>query len=138
MIVMLIIQTVWDCRWMRIPIAVTAIGGGIGLVCSVMSHRMWIELLLALVPGVICLLLGYLTREAIGYGDGFLLCAMGCYVSLEQMVEILVIASLCGGLCALFLLVSKRKRGKDNLPFVPFLLIGAVVQSLIQGGIRYV
>ena len=134
MISMLAIQSVWDWRYRQIPIAVTLAGGVIGLLLSLMRERSLMDLCMGLVPGLVCLGLGWITREAIGYGDGFLLCAMGMYKSLEDIVGIIVLASSLAGILGMVLIIFCKKKGKDQIPFVPFLLVGAVVYMMLQQG----
>lgn len=134
MISMLVIQSYWDIRYKEIPIIVTIIGGIVGVICSIVQQRVPIELLCATIPGLVSLVLGKVTRQAIGYGDGFLLCAMGMYVSCEVLLSILMNACILAGVVALALLVFRRKRGKDQLPFVPFLLAASVFHYVIEKG----
>lgn len=121
--VALSIHSYWDLRYRRIPIVVTVIAGGIGLLCRMIAGAELTEILWGLLPGVICLGIGRITREAIGYGDGFLLCAMGMILPVDQVLSVGLIAVCLAGLCGLFLLVIGRKGRKDTLPFVPFLLV---------------
>lgn len=134
MISMLAIQSVWDWRYRQIPIAVTLAGGVMGLLLSLMRERGLMDLCMGLVPGLVCLGLGWITREAIGYGDGFLLCAMGMYKSLEDIVGIIVLASSLAGVFGMALIIFFKKKGKDQIPFVPFLLVGSVVYMMLQQG----
>ena len=134
MISMLAIQSVWDWRYRQIPIAVTLAGGVMGLLLSMMRERSLMDLCMGMVPGLVCLGLGWITREAIGYGDGFLLCAMGLYKSLEDIVGIIVLASSLAGILGMVLIILCKKKGKDQIPFVPFLLVGAVVYMMLQQG----
>ncbi|MBE5888941.1 MAG: prepilin peptidase [Lachnospiraceae bacterium] len=134
MISMLAIQSVWDWRYRQIPIAITLAGGVMGLLLSMMRERSLMDLCMGLVPGLVCLGLGWITREAIGYGDGFLLCAMGMYKSLEDIVGIIVLASSLAGILGMVLIILCKKKGKDQIPFVPFLLVGSVVYMMLQQG----
>lgn len=134
MISMLAIQSVWDWRYRQIPIAITLAGGVMGLLLSMMRERSLMDLCMGLVPGLVCLGLGWITREAIGYGDGFLLCAMGMYKSLEDIVGIIVLASSMAGVFGMALIIFCKKKGKDQIPFVPFLLVGSVVYMMLQQG----
>ena len=137
MIGMLIIQSIWDWRFRRIPLVVTLIGAGMGCMWSVMQQREWHSLLLGLIPGVVCLIIGKITREAIGYGDGFLLCAMGCYLPIARVMEILLSATFLAGIVGLYLMAVRKKHRREEMPFVPFLLLGALLCWLGQGGMFY-
>jgi leader peptidase (prepilin peptidase)/N-methyltransferase len=134
MISMLTIQSVWDWRYRQIPIAITLAGGVMGLMLSLIRERNMMDLCMGLLPGVVCLGLGWITREAIGYGDGFLLCAMGMYRDLEELVGIIAIASSLAGVWGMVLIIFCKKKGKDQIPFVPFLLVASVICMMIQKG----
>ena len=137
MISMLVIQSIWDCRYGRIPIAVTLMGGLAGLGLSILHQRSWVEIVTGVIPGLVCLLAGWATREAIGYGDGYLLCAMGMYLSWGDILGVFMIASFLAGVLGVILLILKKKRGTDSLPFVPFLLMGAIIYYMLgDGGVR--
>jgi leader peptidase (prepilin peptidase)/N-methyltransferase len=79
---------------------------------------------MALIPGIICLFLGFCTRQAVGYGDGILLCALAMLYRLEDLLCILMIAILSAGITGLFFLIVLKKRGTYEIPFVPFLFVG--------------
>lgn len=70
--------------------------------------------------GILLLLFSYVTREQIGYGDGFLVLALGMWMNMEQLCNMLFIAVIVSFLAA----VCFRKR---ELPFVPFLTIGYLI-----------
>lgn len=74
-------------------------------------------------PGILLLLMGYCTKEQIGYGDGFLILALGTWASIEVICCMLYIAVI------LSFIVSICFRKKE-IPFVPFLTIGYIVGAL--------
>ena len=117
----LAVQSYWDIKDKEIPVLVNLLGGIGGIVLSLLQRRSLKEVLLALVPSLVCLLISFLTREAIGYGDGLLLSVVGMFVSYEVVLEIVFLAISFAGILALFLLVVCHKRGKEKLAFVPFL-----------------
>lgn len=120
----LLIQSIWDIRTKEIPLWISMCFGGCSFFYSICCHRNWMELALALIPGVICFVLGYCTKEAIGYGDAIILCALGMLYSLEEMLIICVIAVILAGVIGLIMLVVFHKNGKYEIPFVPFMFLG--------------
>ena len=82
---------------------------------------------MAFIPGAVCLVMGYCTRQAIGYGDAILLCSLGMLYSLQEILFICMTAVTLAGIVGLVLLVVFRKSGKYEIPFVPFLLAGWMV-----------
>lgn len=74
--------------------------------------------------GIFLLALGYGTKEKIGYGDGYLILALGMWLSYTALMKTfflgICMASLYG-IC-----VQKRE-----LPFVPFLTLAYMIEEWI-------
>jgi len=68
----------------------------------------------ALTPGLFLLIVGHLTKEQIGYGDAFLVLALGMWMTDIQILLILIV----GMIFSIVFAVCFRKK---ELPFVPFL-----------------
>lgn len=86
----------------------------------------WPEWLLSLLPGAGFLILSYVSREQVGYGDGLLLLTVGIWMGLGQTFGVLTLGLvLCSVLCGA-LLARKKIRKQDSIPLVPFLLLGFV------------
>lgn len=84
------------------------------------------ELCLRILPGTILLLIRLLKRRWIGEGDVLLVFACGYALGAEAIWLMVMAASLLGGCFGGILLMLKKCRGKDTLPFVPFLLAGCL------------
>lgn len=74
----------------------------------------------ALLPGILLLAAGYLTEEKIGYGDGWLVLALGMWMSSGQILRML----LAGSVLSLIWGVCLRRK---EVPFVPFLTAAYVI-----------
>ena len=61
------------------------------------------------------------TKEAIGYGDSWLILLLGIYLGSRKLLQVLFVASLAAGLCSLFFLWKRRWKRSATIPFVPFL-----------------
>ncbi len=81
-----------------------------------------------MLPGAIALLIAFLTREQIGYGDGVCMLILGNIVSYGMLLSATMggLILLCG--CSAVLLVRKKAAWETTLPFLPFLMIGMVIQ----------
>lgn len=132
--VTLVIQSYWDLRYKEIPIVVTLGSGIVGIILSVWGQRDWVDMLCGIIPGVVCLGIGKLTRQAVGYGDGFLLSAIGLYVSVGEVLSVVTTAIMISGVTALTCLALRKKKGTDQLPFVPFFLIAWVIFIIFKKG----
>ena len=74
--------------------------------------------------GVLFFLIGKCTKEAIGYGDSWLMLALGVYLGAMRLLQLLFTASLAAGILSLFFLWKKRWKKTETIPFVPFLMVG--------------
>ena len=87
-------------------------------------------ILTGVIPGCIGLLLAWMTREAFGYGDAFLILGCGISLGLAGCMELVVWAFFFSGIWSLVLLVLRRADRKREIPFVPFLMMGFVATVL--------
>ena len=71
--------------------------------------------------GVLLLGIARLTEEAVGYGDGWLVVALGSYLGLWGLVEVLAAAWVLLAVAAAVCLVGKRWSRNAALPMTPFL-----------------
>jgi leader peptidase (prepilin peptidase)/N-methyltransferase len=110
-------------------IGMAAIGAG----CSLLGGD-WtdVSVLLRFLPGLLVLLLARLTDESIGYGDGWVLLALGCFLDPEDLVSLCMAAISCAGIAALFLLLVLHRGRHAQIPFVPFLLLGYGIGLVCQ------
>lgn len=90
------------------------------------------EALFGMVPGVLLLLVAKLSREAVGYGDGFLVTAAGIYAGLQKTFELLLGAVIAAAVYGTLMLVRRKADRKTELPFVPFVLFSYVGGMLIE------
>ena len=128
----LLIQAIWDIRTKELPLWMSLVLGGSGFVYSVCYKNYDLEIIIALLPGLFCLFLGYVTRQAVGYGDGILICSLGMIYTWQEVVQICSIAIVFAGLAGLILLVVFQKNRKYEIPFVPFLFLGWCLLSVMH------
>ncbi|MBR5596578.1 MAG: hypothetical protein IKW30_04130 [Lachnospiraceae bacterium] len=90
--------------------------------------------LISLLPGLIFLVIAKITKEKIGYGDGYVLLILGsCFLNIKIWklleVSILLITSF-----TIIMLAFKKITTKDKIPFLPFLWLS----HLLLWGMEYV
>lgn len=73
--------------------------------------------------GLLFLLISRFTREAIGYGDSWLILLLGIHMGYLGAISVLFLASLLAGFASLLLLWRCNWKRKATIPFVPFLTI---------------
>ena len=84
-----------------------------------------------IIPGLLCLLLGKVTRESIGYGDGYLICIIGMYIGLGKTIGLVLIALFMMGIFAMGMLVFRKVNRKTEVPFIPALLMAFGLQWMV-------
>ncbi len=85
-------------------------------------------LISGLFPGACCLLVSWLSREGLGYGDSILILCCGISLGVWPCLSALMIALCLSGLIAVLLLLSRRVSRRKEIPLVPFLFLGVVIQ----------
>ena len=101
-----------------------------GLLISVLVYNVSpADVIKAIVPGIILILLSALCKGRIGCGDGVIACASGAWLGLEETLYMLTAAFFTASLAGIVLILSGSK--KRTLPFVPFMLLGEVFVWMI-------
>ena len=88
--------------------------------CSIRS------VLLGCFLGAAIMAFSCLSRGSIGMGDGILLAVTGVYLGGEGNLELFLTGLAFAAAWSLAMLALKKKKGKDEIAFVPFLLISYV------------
>ena len=79
-------------------------------------------LLTAILPGCVLLLIGKITRQEIGYGDGILLLVCGLCLGGKNAILLFMSGLFLMFPVSLILLLSGKSDRMAELPFAPFLL----------------
>ena len=72
------------------------------------------------------------TRDGFGWGDVKLMAALGASMGLFPFLRGMAMTGLCSLIAALFLLLVKKAKTSDTLPFAPFLAAGAVLSEVFE------
>ena len=127
-----------DIRTREIDPVVTAITGLTGVVYVVLERSGDLAgVALSLIPGVCLFLFGLASRGRFGAGDGLTIITIGLFLEVD-IVMISVMAGLLLSSCyAVGILVvsparSGARRGKEALPFLPFLLGGYILCLILN------
>lgn len=115
------IQMIFDLKKKEIPLGVSLLGGGAGIIFCIMERREMISVLVACLPGVLAMGFSWISKEKMGYGDGLVLIVVGMYLPIAQLLSIGLQAFMIAGVVALIMLVVFHKKGTYRLPFIPFL-----------------
>lgn len=101
-----------------------------GLLISVFVYNVSpTDVIKAIIPGIILMLLSALCKGRIGCGDGVIACASGAWLGIEETLYMLTAAFFTASIAGIVLILSGSK--KQTLPFVPFMLLGEVFVWMI-------
>lgn len=78
----------------------------------------------SLLPGAGFFLLSFITREKVGYGDGWVLLMIGLFLGVSRCFLILLIGLVLESAVAVALLLLQKIKRDKEIPFLPFLLLG--------------
>lgn len=88
------------------------------------------EILLGIGIGAVFLLIGWISGEAIGYGDGLGFLILGLFGGYRELVSVLLPAFLLVGIYGFVRVIRRGRTEKEVIPFYPFLflsLLGVIV-----------
>ncbi|MCF0142179.1 MAG: prepilin peptidase [Parasporobacterium sp.] len=132
LLLLLLAAAMTDFRYKAIPWWLGAGGTALGVALHIWLNELKIwELLAGLALGGIVMLLSRLTRDGIGFGDGLMVMTTGAFLGITGNVVLLGCSFLLSSLAAIFCLVFRKKKRKDTLPFIPFMLGGYVVMLAV-------
>lgn len=122
----LLYHTYTDMKSMLLYDKVTLLLAAAGVVRAFFEHQLLEALYGAGVLLVIMLFLYFVSRGGMGEGDVKLAPALGIWLGLDQGLLCLLLAFVSGGVVGSLLLLCRRGKLKQAIPFGPFLCAGAV------------
>lgn len=130
----LVAITAIDLEHGLIPDRITLPGIGVGFLTGFLTPRLfWGDSLMGiLIGGGIFFVIILLSGGGMGGGDMKLAAMVGAFLGWKLMLVALFFGVFLGGVVAVTLLLSGRRRRKDPVPFGPFLAVGSTV-SLFWG-----
>ena len=143
---MFIVSILWpiafiDSRTKRIPtdiLKIMLVGRLVFLIPEFImvgdiSHRLLSMLIATVAVFLACVLCCLLIKGAIGMGDVKLFSVMALYLGLEGIWPAIFCSLIVSFFVAVFSLVTKRAKRKDNIPFAPAILIGTYLSVFLTG-----
>ncbi len=121
-----------DHKRQELPMGFVILMAITGILFQVTTQQMsfW-NLFLGCMLGGLFLGMGKLTNQAIGYGDGWMLAATGIFLGFSKNVFLLLLGVSLAAIFSIGLLIFQKKKKKDGIPFLPFLLAGYVLLLLL-------
>lgn len=111
-----------DIREKKVSVYKIVFFAGTAVLYLIISNQFdWGEIAGSLLPGGLLLILAFLTRESIGYGDGAAAAVLGLWTGGGFAMMTVAAGIMFAGVYGIFCLCKKRK---EPIPFLPFLLLG--------------
>ena len=134
LLVLMLICSVVDIRTKEIPlweIAICAVLSTAKVVLDLRGGEADIAgIIFSLLPGAFLLVLSFITKEGIGYGDGLMVLLMGPALGAEGLILGMLIAFFASSFFSAILLIIKKVKKNYRIPFIPFMTIGMGVMIL--------
>ena len=117
----------------RLTLTIFEVGIVFAFIAGFESINIFVDRLLGMCAGagiflIITLIGGLIAgKEAMGFGDVKLMGALGIIFGLSNTIMIAVISFLIGAIISIALLVSKKKKTDEYIPFGPFIIIASFV-----------
>ena len=84
-----------------------------------------IFLIITLIGGLIA------GKDAMGFGDVKLMGALGLFFGLMNIIMVAVMAFLLAAVISIIILVSRKKKADEYIPFGPFIVISAIIAIFV-------
>lgn len=138
-IILLTVCGIFDLKWKKIPVWAFVAGGVWAIICFFLrcfgegdfaQSVVWQEIggaAAAVLPGVIFLILSFLTEKKVGYGDGLLLIILGLMEGMKAVAFTCCMGLFLQSLVAVFLVIFKKANKQTEIPFVPFLFLARII-----------
>lgn len=86
----------------------------------------WGTLMIGMIPGIIMIVISFISHEKIGYGDSVSIALMGILYKYEMVLSVCAVGFEIIFLASFIMLVTGKAKLCDRLPFMPFLMAGNV------------
>lgn len=112
-----------DIRTRHISVLLSMVAALSGIGLAIYSGCAPQEVLLSVLPGLLLMALSLLSCGSVGLGDGIVAAVAGVFLGPEKLLWTWLAGSFFAAAAAGILLIRTRK-GKNEIPYVPFLLAG--------------
>lgn len=124
LLILLSICAIEDLKHKEVTITYILLFGILGVLLHLFYPQGSVySMLWGLLLGVAVIWISILTHGEIGLGDGILLTVTGVYLGGYQNLELFLIGICLAGVWSLGIILLKKKKRKDKIAFMPFLLM---------------
>ncbi|MBQ8823166.1 MAG: prepilin peptidase [Lachnospiraceae bacterium] len=121
--------SIWDVKRKEIPGKLLLSGLLTGLAYGILQEEGWL-VLMGIIPGVLLIFMGFLTREKVGYGDGVMVIILGLVLGWPDSFLVYMLAQFGVLLFAIGLLAVRKVPRDEQIPFAPFLAAGLFIVNM--------
>lgn len=130
--VFLLIEGIRDLQKHKVSMITVMIAGILGVIFQFgIIQENGLKIIGGILIGIVLLSLAKITREKIGYGDGWIFVVTGIYLGFHSNMYLLLLSLSLASLVSICLLVFKKVNKKTELPFVSFVLPGYLLLFVI-------
>jgi len=121
----------------RLNLTIFETGLVIAFLYGISNIAITIDMLFGMIAGIVIFLIITLIggliygKDSMGLGDIKFIGALGLYFGLTKITAISIIAFLIGAIIGIILIISKRKKADEYIPFGPFIVIAAFICMLV-------
>lgn len=131
-LILLVICAFHDWRRKEIPVLLLAGMSVVVALFSILCQTESVGLRIGgAVIGIALFIISKCTKEAIGYGDSWLILLLGIHVGGLRVLQILFAASFVSAVCSLFYLWKRHWKRSATIPFVPFLALAYLGEMIL-------
>lgn len=124
-----------DLKIKKIPIIPLVLTGIVGMIFHLLNwnRNIW-DILAGMFIGVVLYFISVITKGKIGRGDGVLFMVTAVYLGFWNNLVLLWIACILAGVVGSVMMIFFKKKKDYKLPFVPFVLLAALVMLVAGKG----
>lgn len=127
----LFLASYYDIRYRTIPVKLFIVSGVLIVIYTMSEHRdMFGDCFAGAFIGVVLLLIGRITEESIGYGDGIVFILTGLLFGFRQNTLLLCVSLVVSTVYSVCLIVCRKGKNQTSIPFLPCVLIGSIIITL--------
>lgn len=124
------ISSFTDLRWHRVYGRIVVLYLILAILGHVAAGTVSLEIVAGIMPGIFFMIVSWVSRQGLGYGDSLLLTVCGAALGFWPCVWMAFTAFFWSGIWALVLYWFRREGRKKEFSFVPFLFLGFVIQCI--------
>ncbi len=129
--ILLLITAIQDVRSKQISNWIILAGAALLCIGIPFSHGLTLaDRGFGMLVGAGVILISKATGGKIGMGDGLLLCVTGLGLGVWSNLELFALSMFAAAVVSIILLIARLANRKTSIPFVPFLFLGYILQTI--------